>query len=426
MDDSKFDREIREKLGEYEAPGFDPAALASLHHQMAAISVTPWYSTYRTELLVGSTVLLSALLIIWSQWMFNNKTAAAFEAEISALKIQSENSGQLRQELEALRAAKPDTIRVIEFREQNVTVYLSLLRKIDRLETELKLILDESTRKNELLLAQLNEQDVRNPVNSNTYGDDDPTRYFSFSNRISPHPLDRESERAIATDFPISVDAPQKHLSTKTIKDIQKHYQKGIGIRLGPSVNVSHGSFNPGDSRYNFGVGVLADFIVSPSLSIETGLIHSQRHNRISSTDILQPDNFPGSDPSLGELKSVDVDSWVFETPFNLKYRYPVSLKSNWIFSGGYTSMLYSKQIIEYDYQFNNNPSASLNSSIIDKKMRVYPGTLNLSLGFSSELKNKKIVEASVYYRYGLGKVGIEKTTPEFIGLRGVYWFTLK
>lgn len=27
---------------------------------------------------------------------------------------------------------------------------------------------------------------------------------------------------------------------------------------------------------------------------------------------------------------------------------------------------------------------------------------------------------------YGLEKVGIEQTTPEFIGVRGAYWFTLK
>lgn len=54
MDDSRFDKSIREKPGKYEAQGFDPAALASLHHQMAAISFTPWYATYRTGLLVGS------------------------------------------------------------------------------------------------------------------------------------------------------------------------------------------------------------------------------------------------------------------------------------------------------------------------------------------------------------------------------------
>lgn len=421
MDDNAFDKGIREKLGEYEAPGFDPAALASLHHQMAAVSITPWYSTYRTELLVGSTVAVAALLIIWSQWMFTNSTKAALESEIRALKSQTEQTGQMQQELEYLRALKPDTIRIIEVQEEPSSVYLSLLRKIDRLETSLRFMVEESARKNELLMTQLSEvqPDNQNPISYSDSG-------VFLSNRITPHDKPGASKRATTNEFPVSVDEPQRNLSTKTIKELQKHYQQGVGIKVGPTASMSHGSFNPGDNRYNVGGGILADFILSPTLSFESGITHSQRHNRISASDLLQPASFPGTDPSLGDLKNVDVDSWVFETPVNMKYRYPISLKSNWIIGAGYSAMFYTKQILEYDYQFGSNQSASLNSSTISKKLKSYPGTLNLSLGFSSELKNKKILEASIYYRYGLGKVGIEQTIPEFIGVRGAYWFTLK
>ena len=417
MDDSRFDKGIREKLGEYEAPGFDPAALASLHHQMAAISITPWYATYRTELLVGSAIALSAFLIIWSQWMFTNNSKSELEAEIRSLKSQSEQTSQLKQELEYLRATKPDTVRIIQFQEQSSTVYLSLLRKIELLETSLKNMVEESNR---MLLTQLKAEPAQD-----LYSTENPVSGFSFSNRVTPHQKDVKSKRAMAMEFPIQPDAQQRNLSAKTIKEIQKHYQRGIGIKLGPAVSLSYGSFNPGDNRYNVGGGLLADFIVSPTLSIESGLMHSQRHNRISSSDIMQND-FPGSDPSLGELKNVDVDSWVFETPLSIKYRYPVTIKSNWIVGAGYTAMFYTKQILEYDYQFTGSQSASINSSIANHNFKSYPGTVNLSLGYSSELKNKKILEASVYYRYGLGKVGIEQSTPVFIGVRGTYCFTLK
>ncbi|HCR54379.1 MAG TPA: hypothetical protein DIW27_08190 [Cytophagales bacterium] len=422
MDDSQFDSNIREKLGDYEAPGFDPAALASLHHQMAAISITPWYSTYRTELIVGNTILMSTLLIIWSQWLFSNKATEAKEIEMMALKSQSQQFGQLQQELEYLKSVKPDTVHVIEYQQQSSILYLPLLQKIDRLERELKSILDESTRKNEMLLTQFKEQNELLSLTPN----ESSILYNSLSNRITPRKKPEKTKRAIANELPISLESSERNLSSKTIKEIQKHYQKGIGIKVGPSLLLSYGSFDPGDSRYNFGGGVLADFIVSPSLSIEAGVLHTQRHNRISSSDLLPLPTFPGADESLGKLNNVDIDSWVFETPINLKYRYPVSLKSNWIFGAGYSAMLYSKQILEYDYLFDNNPSASLNSSILDKQLRIYPGTVNLSLGFSSELKNKKIFEASLYYRYGIGKVGIEQTTPEFIGISSAYWFTLK
>ncbi len=421
MDDSKFDKRIKEKLGEYEAPGFDPAALASLHHRMAATSSTPWYSTYRTELVTGGAIALAALLIIWSQWMFTNQSKIELEAKIQDLKGQTEQTSQLKQELEYLRTIKPDTVRIIKYQEQSSTVYLSLLRKIELLETSLKNMVEESKRKNELLLAQINAV-----PNQDSYIAENPVSGFSFSKRVNPREKDEKSKRANVMEFPIQPEAPQSNLSAKTIKEIQKHYQRGIGIKLGPALSVSHGYFDPGDNRYNVGGGLLADFIISPSLSIESGVMHSQRHNRISSSDILQVSNFPGSDPSLGELKNVDVDSWVFESPLNLKYRFPVTMKSNWIIGAGYTAMFYTKQIMEFDYQFTGSQSATINSSTANNNFKSYPGTVNLSLGYSSELRNKKILEASVYYRYGLGKVGIEQTIPAFIGVSGSYWFTLK
>ncbi|MEQ9413894.1 MAG: hypothetical protein RIF39_08685, partial [Cyclobacteriaceae bacterium] len=62
----------------------------------------------------------------------------------------------------------------------------------------------------------------------------------------------------------------------------------------------------------------------------------------------------------------------------------------------------------------------------LDRQLKTYPGTLNLSLGFSSQLKNSKIIETSLYYQHGLGKVGLEQTKPELLGIRGTYWFNIK
>ena len=132
----------------------------------------------------------------------------------------------------------------------------------------------------------------------------------------------------------------------------------------------------------------------------------------------------PGIDESLGELSNVDIDSWIYEMPVNIKYRYPISMKANWIAGLGYSTYLYTKQLIEYDYQYNQ--SASLNSAYTINRAKVYSGTLNLMLGFNSELKNKKILETSIYYQQGLGKMGIEETIPTFVGLRGAYWFQVK
>jgi len=49
MDDRRFDDIVKGKVENYQPEAFDPAALADLHHRMAAIPVQlPWYSNYRT------------------------------------------------------------------------------------------------------------------------------------------------------------------------------------------------------------------------------------------------------------------------------------------------------------------------------------------------------------------------------------------
>ena len=101
-------------------------------------------------------------------------------------------------------------------------------------------------------------------------------------------------------------------------------------------------------------------------------------------------------------------------------------MKSSWVIGAGYTPMIYTKQVLEYDYEFDTNQTATVNSTLRDNQVRTYNGTANLSLGFSKELKNQKTVETSLFYRYGLGKVGLEQVIPNFVGIRGAYLFTIK
>ncbi len=52
MDDRDFDNIIKGKLENLEGEPYDPTALSDLHYRLAASAVTPWYTNYRTELLV--------------------------------------------------------------------------------------------------------------------------------------------------------------------------------------------------------------------------------------------------------------------------------------------------------------------------------------------------------------------------------------
>jgi hypothetical protein len=159
---------------------------------------------------------------------------------------------------------------------------------------------------------------------------------------------------------------------------------------------------------------------------VETGLKYAHRFYEISSDDGLSDMQFPGTDENLGTLVNADVDSWILEIPLNIKYRYPISEKSHLIAGVGYSSLIYTKQILEYDYEFEGNSSVKLSSSHEETNVEISPGAVNLLLGINHELKNRKNLETSIYYQHGLGNMGVENNKASFIGLRGVYWFTAR
>ncbi len=432
MDDQRFDDSLKSKVGDYEDSGFDPAALAALHHQMAAALVVPWYSLYRTELLIGSGIVASTLIILLSQWFMNTNAIAAMDEKIIILQAQQEEISNLQNQLSLLRNAPPDTIRIIEIREQPSSNYTSLLYRLRLLEAEAarRDVVGNAQNENSESSYGLVGKDYFTGLNFNESQSTSTAASYrnSFPKRLSPKEKEKESAHAEPDNSALVVQSDAKNLSANTLRDLEKHYQKGIGIRVGPTVEFAKGFYSEGtQGDIALTYGVLGDFILSPSLSIETGVKYSKRYYDISDTDALLGLPLPGDDQSPGTLQIAEIDSWMFEIPVALKYRYPLSLKTHLLGSIGYSSLLYRKQIFEYDHLFPSGGDAyTLASEYESSKTSFYSGSLNITLGISKKLKNNEILETSLYYQYGIGEKGIEKTNVNFLGVRGVYWFTVR
>ena len=418
MDDSRFDDIIKKKLNEYEEPGFDPAALAGLQQQMEAISLSPWYSRYASQLWIGSGFLVSTVIIVSVLWYKDDK----LNEKIISLTGQAEEITKLQTEIKYLKSISHDTIKLTEIREQPTSaLYASLLVQMEKLKAELEFYRTERSRVSNSIVENDPATTLNNPIGAYPdsivhYSDGE----INFS-RIAPHYRSKNSARAEWSDLPMS-KVSNHTLSTKAIRDIQKHYSKGIGIKIGPVAELSHSNYSAGKGSNALSVGVMADFILSPSLSFETGAKYTHRFYDItdkSETSLLE---FPDLDESLGELQQVDIDNYILEFPFNLKYRFPITLKTQWVGALGYSPLLYLRQDFEYKQAWSGDPNLSVISTYRQNSLALYSGTLNFALGFSQELKNKRIFETSVYYQLGLGNKGLEKTNSNFVGLRGIYW----
>lgn len=420
MDDNDFDDIIKKKVGAYQEEGFDPAALSALHHQMASVSTWPWYSRYRTELMVAGGFLFTTIIILFSQWWFSLNDRMLFEGNLTKISGQQEEIEKLKSQINFMKNLPPDTLRIIEYQDQNTRTYSLLLEEI----TTLKEILEQARTMNERTAYSqvLAFQEIDSLYDESTY-----SSIFATieDNRVVPKQRLSKSLRAEPNNISLPNNKKGPALSYSTLRDLEKHYHAGIGIRVGPTIEFSRGAYKEGMGAGDITGGLLADFILSPALSLETGGKFVHRIYDISENDIGKL-NLPGIDPSLGPVKIADVDSWILEIPINLKYRYPLSLKSHLVGGLGYSSMICTKQLFEYDYSFAGNPDLQINAAKTITGFKRYPGTANILMGLSHRMKDNKILETSLYYQYGLGETGVEKMKASFYGVRAAYWFNVR
>ena len=119
------------------------------------------------------------------------------------------------------------------------------------------------------------------------------------------------------------------------------------------NVGLSKGFYDQGTGGIDITGGLLGDFIVSPSFSVETGEKFIHRFYEISESELNANVSLPYVNPDLAPVTQADIDSWMIEVLINLKYRYPLSLKTYALAGFGYSSLIYTKQILEYIYNYD-------------------------------------------------------------------------
>ena len=417
MDDKDFDDIIKRKVGEHEDPVFDSSALSSFHRRMATLDYLPWSSRYRTELMIGSGIAISTFLIIMSVWLLNTNTSESHKKNNLLIHDQQKKITELQAEINVLKKKKPDTIYITQVNEVTMRDVESRMEEMKltilKLKEDIAQIQSPSTGFDSLSFG----------TTSNSYFE--PHNAALFSSKILPAEKSEKSMKAVPK--PIE-ERKQLHtkFSVKTARELEKHYRKGMGIRLGPTLDLSKGFYDEGTGGIDIAGGLLGDFIVSPSFSVETGGKFIHRSYEISEAESNSNLTLPYVNPDLAPVTQAEIDSWMIEVPINLKYRYPLSLKTYALASFGYSSLIYTKQVLEYSYDLDAVPSGHISESHIIADITRYSGTLNISLGVSKRLKNNKILETSLYYQHGLGEMGVEKMNSNYVGIRGTYWFTVK
>ncbi|MEQ9301859.1 MAG: hypothetical protein RIF33_24985, partial [Cyclobacteriaceae bacterium] len=319
MEDKDFDDIIKNKAEGFEGPAFDPAALAGLHQQMAGMVVMPWYLRYKTELIYAGSLVAMALLILWGQRYGYQQDKQLLNQEISLLKDQLARMDDLKNEVAKLGARPADTIRIIEIQSapsqptfstpvfsrgrvtsttSNTPSGMIYLGEAADLPEEIALWLQQQgvliTNENEVYVSDLPPLEVRKEMEG------EPSFLLE-----SVTPLWAGIEVSIASEeYP---EQANQQLDTKTVLLLEKHYQKGVGLKIAPTGEFVNSDYGLGEANKSLGAGILVDAILSPLLSLETGAIYSQRH--LSVSDNFDKMHLPDVEQNLGTLNKVEIDS---------------------------------------------------------------------------------------------------------------------
>jgi len=452
MDDRDFDNIIKGKLEHLEGEPYDPTALSDLHYRLAASAVTPWYANYRTELLVVSSIIIVTLLSSLYFRTFNDQKFKDLHDQIEVLRNDNQITEGLQKQILPLTSIAPDTV----FIEVQNTRYLYQIEELNKKLSDFVLRYEQEVDQPpadydniaflgsekdipEELLYLLDKYGLTRKEDGEVYlvsnsGVEQilplvPESNLDYANRIR-FDIARISRKE---GLDVGSEKDDNYLPLKKVRELERHYMRGIGLNLGPWVGASKAFYDGGTGVMKPDVGIHADILLSPSLSIETGIKYNIWNYEIDDDKNLSSLNFPDIDPNLGELQSVELESYVLEIPVNLKYKHPYNAKTAFTTSLGYSPVLYMAQDFEYDYLLTLNAGDPLNSTslIVNTGSKInspkfYNGTINLSMGIHKILKNKDYLEISLQYKHGLTKMGFEGIQPKIVGLRTGYWFKVR
>jgi hypothetical protein len=444
MDDHIFDDLVRKKLKNYEDPTLDSSALESFHDRLDQFNQDPWYKRSMGKLAVVSALLLLTgfnAFILSKNYLTNENQSLAHEETLSIKNNTIDSLNALVQQLQCqvsehqpvVVAAAPASpqfkLHLVKINDPADVASRDVLYKVgigrkENIPLELyNQLADDglvATENGEVVLLLAKKQQAINTPAFHTRLADllVPTVQVGTLSLVTMTP------EKMNTIKPATLRKSESSLQARNI--MEKHYFKGIGLQIGPHLDLAKSVFNTGTGELTPRVGVTADWIVSPHLSLETGVDYSTTETSFKKDEIP----FAPLAPQLGMLTSETISNRMLSLPLSVKYRYWVFDKSQLVVRAGYTPYGILTRQMQYNFIHHDNDPKGDEAMIttLDKRTenKFLGGTLTSSAGLVIKRdKNKGQWEASLFYERSMGQ-GFENNPMQLFGIRTGYWFKIK
>ncbi len=469
MDDSNFDKLIKDKLEGFEDPSFDESALAGFHEKLASVQPAPWYQQPFTHYLVaGSLAVFTVInILVFSpkesgntsvsnknkdQVKIDSLLTVIQDIKTKSILLHKKDSSDARGRIANAIAERTDGDNSLTIESADNSVAHNI-RKSDNVSSASH----ENTRisKSKMVsLGPVNDLPVevyQTLIRKGMLVDDNGAAYLSAPDREnysydSDYTLTgikdvyrspkftksfaREEEQKPDSIAKVTV-RNENEISAEIKSELEKHYFKGIGINIGPHVDLSQGMFTKGKAPITPRFGFLAEIVTSPAISFEVGVDYST--TSIAFDRDFQTIEIPNLDTSLGTVSDANIKNTLMSTPLSIKYRKWISDKGQAFIRVGYTPYFSIIQEYQCGYKANYYPGGPqpyanhyVTSILQVKDNFFYGNTSSISLGLTRITRDKDKIEGSIFYESSLSAVGNEKVSMTLFGIRTAYWFNLK
>jgi hypothetical protein len=444
MDDNRFDDIIRQKLDSYEDHSFDPAALAGFHERMDGFHPVLWYQRPLSQYLVAASVALFTVVNAWLFWPSSTAPSGAGQSdaherilldsmnrEVTRIRTQYSLVIKERDSAVQLSLRRPRTVYVQEAAKQGPGVYMGKASDIPADVYHALMV-------KRMIVTDQGYAWLVGPQKENGLYD----RYAEVPVKAvgADYPWPQAGLKELSLrDEPgtlVALNKPKSNqISVKMRTVIEKHYMKGIGINVAPMADLGASVFSVGEGGLAPKIGANAEWVLSPKLSVETGLAYGT--TTLHTDYNFQNLSLPDPDPSLGFVEAVQIRNYLASTPLAFKYRQWYSEKGQAFVRLGYTPYYSFKQEYNTTYDFDRGqrplgPQGPMQDhhrvSAIQtvNNQGIYGSTGTISLGITRQLKNNNKIEASLFYEKSLAAVGREQVDMQLFGIRTGYWFNLR
>ena len=432
MDDQRFDDIIKNKVGEYVDPTYDKGAIAGLHQHLAGYQVVPWYSQYKSAGLMAATLALFTLF----NWLMIGNSREGSDINQASLNNNPDYErliADLKGEIDRLKTIQPDTIYVINSTPNTgpgvLTASLKSETNPDQVINSFLLRLKEAEQ-----IGRVGDFYFYHKNEVPSYGEflalnnRDSELSGSFLNLSYPEEDTIFKEGAVAT-----IEQEQSRMPILIIRDLEKHYSKGLGLKLGAELELAQTKPDIGSGEALPGLGILAELVFSPSLGFETGIKYKTRSYSLEAPNSNELASYSGLDNSLGTVAELEIDAKLLEIPLNFKFYRSFAQNKDLYISLGISPNLYLSQAFDYSHTpplVNFSGEVTVTNAVKVDGPEFYLGTFNAGAGLSFNLTKRREVQREVqlgiFYQKDLGGIGFEDRKMNIFGLKSSYWFRVR